>query len=126
MFVAIGRLSFHLAGNSSLKGKRSIVRKMVEKAKVKFNVAIAEVGKNDEHRKAVVGLSVIGNSAAHVDSMLAKICQFIIGMGLAELISHRTEVIALGDDFGEDAIDEQYFSALDSFAEDFGFEDTDG
>ncbi|MBN2343960.1 MAG: DUF503 domain-containing protein [Deltaproteobacteria bacterium] len=122
MFVAVGRLSFHLAGNTSLKGKRSIVRKMVDRAKSKFNVSVAEVGSNDEHRKAVIGVAVIGNSASHVDGMLAKICDFIIGMGMAELISHQTEVIPMGTDFGED----RYFSAMDFSVDDFGVEDNDG
>ncbi|MBN2717165.1 MAG: DUF503 domain-containing protein [Deltaproteobacteria bacterium] len=108
MFVAVGRLSFHLAGVSSLKGKRSVVRKMVEKARARFNVAIAEVDDNDEHRKAVIGVGVIGNSSNHVDATLSKVCSFIIRMGLAEVVSHQTEVISLGDNFGED----RFFSAL--------------
>ena len=118
MFVAVGRLSFHLAGVSSLKGKRSVVRKMVEKARARFNVAIAEVESNDEHRKAVIGVGVIGNSSNHVESVLSKVCNFIIRMGLAELVSHRTEVIALEDSFGED----HFFSTLNDKYSAFEYE----
>ena len=122
MFVAVGRLSFHLSGVSSLKGKRSVVRKMVEKARARFNVAIAEVESNDEHRKAVIGVGVIGNSSNHVDSVLSKVCNFIIRMGLAEVVSHRTEVIALDDNFGDD----QFFSNLnDKYSDSNGFSDDD-
>ena len=114
MFVAVGRLSFHLAGVSSLKGKRSVVRKMVEKARARFNVAIAEVDDNDEHRSAVIGVSVIGNSSNHVDAILSKVCAYIIRMGLAEVVSHQTEVIALGNNFGED----RFFASLNDMYSD--------
>ncbi len=123
MFIAVGRLSFHLAGVSSLKGKRSVVRKMVEKTRARFNVTIAEVDGNDEHRKAVIGISVVGNSGNHVDATLSKICTFVKGLGLAEPVSHRTEVIALGDNFGEDrffsSLNEMYADRGDACADDF-------
>ncbi|MBN2528370.1 MAG: DUF503 domain-containing protein [Deltaproteobacteria bacterium] len=123
MFVAVGRLCFHLAGVSSLKGKRSIVRKMIEKTRARFQVAIAEVGSNDDHRKADVGISVIGNNSSHVDASLSKVCTYIIRMGLAELVSHQTEVIALGDNFGED----RFFADLNDMYSDYddAFEELD-
>ena len=83
MFVGICRLVLHLRGNSSLKGKRSVVRKVVERARSKFNAAVAEVGDNDAKQRAVLGIAVVGNSAGHVDSMLAKIGGFIEQLGVA-------------------------------------------
>jgi uncharacterized protein YlxP (DUF503 family) len=90
----------HLPGNASLKGKRGIVRKVVERTRAKFNVAVAEVADNDDKRRAVIGLAVVGNSAAHVDSMLGKIGGFIERMAVAPIASRETEVIPLGGDIG--------------------------
>jgi uncharacterized protein YlxP (DUF503 family) len=100
MFVGVCRISLHLPGNESLKGKRSVVRKLIERTRAKFNAAVAEVADNDNKRRAVIGLSVVGNSAAHVDSMLGKIGGFIERMAVAPIASRETEVIPMGGDIG--------------------------
>ena len=95
-------MMFHLPGNSSLKGKRAIVRKMLERSRAKFNAAIAEVGRNDNHRSAVIGLAVVGNDASHVDSMLSTISSFMEQLGVAVAAERSNEVIPMGDAFGQD------------------------
>jgi uncharacterized protein len=103
MFVGVCRVALHLHGNASLKGKRSIVKRVVERTRAKFNVAVAEVGENDSLQRAVIGAAVVGNSAAHVDSMLGHVCAFVEHLGIAAVISRETEVIPLGGDIGGDA-----------------------
>ena len=100
MFVGVCRVALHLPGNASLKGKRGVVRRVVERTRAKFNAAVAEVADNDLKRRAVIGLAVVGNSAAHVDSMLARIGAFIESMAVAPIASRETEVIPLGGDIG--------------------------
>jgi uncharacterized protein len=103
MFVGVCRIALYLHGNASLKGKRSIVRRITERTKNKFNVAVAEVADNDALQRAVLGAAVVGNSAAHVDSMLGHIGAFVEHMGLAAVVSRETEVIPLGGDIGTGA-----------------------
>ena len=103
MFVGVLRVALHLHGNASLKGKRSIVRRVVERTRAKFNAAVAEVGDNDALQRAVVGVAVVGNSAAHVDSMLGHVGAFIERLGVAAVLSRETEVIPLGGDIGAGA-----------------------
>jgi uncharacterized protein len=100
MHVGVCRLSLYLPGNDSLKGKRSIVRKILERSKNRFNVAIAEVGDNDRHRHAVIGFCVLGNDPSHVHSMISKVLSFIGQTGIAVPMDQRIEVISMGDDFG--------------------------
>lgn len=100
MFVGICRLALHLRGNNSLKGKRAILRKVIERTRAKFNVAVAEVGDNDARQRALIGAAVVGNSASHVDSMLAKIGRFVEQIGVAPVASWETEVIPLGGEIG--------------------------
>jgi uncharacterized protein len=104
MFVGVCRLSFHLHGNGSLKGKRKVMRSIIDRTRAKFNVSVAEVADNDSHRRGVVGIAVIGNDAGHVDSSMANITRFIEHLGLAPVSSIETEVIPLGGDIG--AMDE--------------------
>jgi len=100
MFVGVCRLVLHLRGNGSLKGKRKILRSIIDRVRSKFHVSVAEVGDNDALKRAVIGVAVIGNESPHVDSMLAKVVSFVEHLGLAPLASVETEVIPLGDDLG--------------------------
>ena len=48
MVVGTLIIEFRLHDNRSLKGKRKVVRSMVDKVKHKFNVAVAEIGSNEK------------------------------------------------------------------------------
>jgi uncharacterized protein YlxP (DUF503 family) len=100
MFVGVCRLTLYLHGNASLKGKRKIMRSLIERTRTKFNASVAEVGDNDAHKRGVVGISVVGNDAAHVDAMLANITRFVEQLGLAPVADIETEVIPLGGEIG--------------------------
>ncbi len=101
MFVGVLRISLYLHGNGSLKGKRSMVRRIVERTRAKFNASVAEVADNDVLQRAVIGITVVGNSTSHVDSMISRIGGFVEGLGVAPVTSIQTEIIPLGDDIGE-------------------------
>jgi uncharacterized protein len=96
MFVGICRISLDLSGNSSLKGKRKILRRIIDRTRAKFNCAVAEVADNDSHRNAVIGIAVVGNTSSHVDSMLGNISRFVESTGVAPVASIGTEVIPMG------------------------------
>ena len=100
MFVGVCRVSFHLRGNNSLKGKRKVVRSILDRTRSKFNASIAEVQDNDEKKRAVIGIAVVGNAPRHVDSMLGRIGSFIEGLGLAPVSSRETEIIPMGGEIG--------------------------
>ena len=77
MVVGVCKVAFSLPGNASLKGKRSIVRRIVDRTRAKFNVAVAEVADMDAHRRAVIGFAVVSNDARHANSMLDRISAFM-------------------------------------------------
>ena len=43
MHVGVARVALHLAENSSLKGKRMVVKSVAQRVRNRFNVAVAEV-----------------------------------------------------------------------------------
>ena len=92
MVVGTLRIEFLLHDNRSLKGKRKIVRSMVDKVKSKFNAAIAEVGSNDKWQKIELGVSTIGNDRRHVDASLNNIFTFLESLYLAEIVDTDTEI----------------------------------
>lgn len=117
MFVGVLRMTLHLRGNGSLKGKRRIMRAVIERTRSKFNASVAEVAENDRHQTGVVGVSVIGNDASHVDAMLGKIGRFVETLGSAPVAHIETEVIPLG---GELQGSNPYAPAIDENETDDG------
>lgn len=93
MVVGTLKIELHLHDNRSLKGKRKIVRSMVDKVKHKFNVAIAEIGSNDKWQKIELGVSTVGNDRRHLDASLTNILAFLDSMYLAEIVDSRIEII---------------------------------
>ena len=55
MVVGILRIDLRLHDNRSLKGKRKIVKSMVDRIKYKFNASVAEVGSNDKWQRIELG-----------------------------------------------------------------------
>ena len=56
----------------SLKEKRSILRPLIADLSRRTEVAVAEVGAHDLHRRAVIGASVVAAEAAHVRDVLDR------------------------------------------------------
>ncbi len=97
MTVGIVRVVFRLHGNQSLKEKRRVVKSIIDKSRHRFNVSVAEVGDQDVHQRAVIGVAVIGSDGRVLNSLLDRIVAFMESLGLADLVEHDMELIALGD-----------------------------
>ncbi len=93
MVVGTMIIELRLHDNRSLKGKRKIVRSMVDKVKHKFNVAIAEIGSNDKWQKIELGISTVGNDRRHIDSSLANVLSFLDSLYLAEIVDSKIEIM---------------------------------
>lgn len=100
MVVGVCRIVLSLPGNDSLKGKRAVVRRIVDRARNKFNVAAAEVGDLDVHRRATLGFSVVSNDASHVHSILDKLTAFVAGATEALVVDRQTEIVHFGEEMG--------------------------
>jgi uncharacterized protein YlxP (DUF503 family) len=93
MVIGVGRIVLLLHAADSLKDKRSVRRRIVERLKAKFNASVAEVGDNDLHRRLELGVAVVGNDRAFVNSCLDNLLNHIEGMQLAEVAETDIEII---------------------------------
>ena len=93
MVVGSMKIELHLHDNRSLKGKRKIVKSIVNKIKNKFNVAIAEVGSNDKWQKIELGVCAVGNNRRHIDSSLNNVLAFVDSLFLAEIVNSEIEIL---------------------------------
>ena len=95
MVVGIGIITLRLHDCRSLKGKRKIVKSVVSRLRNNFNASVAEVGANDMHQQAKIGLCLVGNDKTLINSKLDKVFNWVDTLGLAEIIDTEMEIITL-------------------------------
>src|SRR3954454_19347678 len=72
MVVGILRLTLYIHGAASLKDKRQVLRKVVDRLRARFNVSVAEVGDNDLWQRAMIGVTAVSNDHSFVNEVLDK------------------------------------------------------
>ncbi len=100
MVVAVGRLALSLPGVGSLKEKRSIVRRLIDRTANRFNVAVAEVADQDTHRRAVIGMAVVSNDRRHASRMISEVIGHAESVSACPVIDSTTEIISISDKIG--------------------------
>ena len=93
MVVGVCRIQLVLHDNRSLKGKRKVVKSLIEKVKHRYNVSIAEVGLNDDLVRAEIGFATIGNDRQFINSVADKVIDYIYSLGTAEVADYGLELI---------------------------------
>jgi uncharacterized protein len=95
MVIGVCRLHLRIPENHSLKEKRHVVRRVIDRVRHRFNVAISEVDDNDLWQRAQIGFCTVGNDRRFINSSLDKIIDFIEKMYLAEVIEKEIEIITV-------------------------------
>ncbi len=85
MVVGVMEMTFILYETASLKDKRSVTKRLINRITSKFNAAAAEVDDMDAHSHCVIGVVVVGNESPFVARMLDNIENYAALLGLAEL-----------------------------------------
>jgi len=87
--VGVLSLELYFASVGSLKGKRSILKSLLDRIRGKFNVSAAEIGELDKWQKSICGVSMIGNDKSFLDAALQKVVSFVEQQGDLELIDYQ-------------------------------------
>lgn len=95
MVVGVCLIDIHLPENSSLKGKRQVMKRILERVKNRFNVSIAEVDDNDLWQRGKIGFSLVGNDRQFINASLDKVLNFIESLNVAEIINAQIEILNL-------------------------------
>ena len=98
MFTGTLALDLLLGDVHSLKEKRSVVRPIVAELRRKYEVAAAEAGHLDLHRRALVGVAVVAADRAHCVSVLDAAERLVLGHPEVEVLAVRTTFHALEDE----------------------------
>ncbi|HET6908997.1 MAG TPA: DUF503 domain-containing protein [Mycobacteriales bacterium] len=89
MFVGTMEFDLLLGDVASLKQKRGVVRPIVAELRRRFDVAVAESGAMDLHRRALIGVAVVAADAAHCRDVLDGCERLVAGRPEVELLSTR-------------------------------------
>lgn len=91
MVVGLGTVVLRIAGARSLKDKRRVLKSLLARLHNRFNVAAAEVGCQDKHQEAEVGIACVSTDSRHTSQILASVIDFIEVSGEVEIVSYHTE-----------------------------------
>ena len=86
MVVGVMEMTLALYDNESLKDKRSVVKRVINRVRGTFNVSAAEVEDMDFTDRAVIGIVAVGNDRRYIMGMLDKIEGFVDRLALADIL----------------------------------------
>jgi uncharacterized protein YlxP (DUF503 family) len=93
MVVGVCRLTLAIPEGASLKGKRSVVKRVIGRVRSEFNVAMAEVDDLDDWGTATLGFAVVANDHRFVNSVIDKVVRFVQDLYLAEVEDWTHEIL---------------------------------
>ena len=93
MFVGVLSLDLLLGDVHSLKEKRSVVRPIVAELRKRYDVAAAEAGHLDLHRRALIGVAVVAPDRAHCVEVLDACERLVAARPEVELLSARRQFV---------------------------------
>lgn len=101
MFVGALELDVVFGDVRSLKEKRSLVRPVLAELRRRFDVAAAEAGHADLHRRTMIGVAAVAGDAGHVREVLQACERLVAARPELELLAARHRM--LGPDDAADA-----------------------
>ncbi|MCK4546274.1 MAG: DUF503 domain-containing protein [Candidatus Eisenbacteria sp.] len=92
MIVGTATVEIHIPESASLKMKRSIVKRIRERIRRKFNVSIAEIDHLDKWQRSTLGIGIVSNQSRFADQVLAKVVREIEAERALDVLSIHVEM----------------------------------
>lgn len=95
MVIGIATLELHIPMNGSLKGKRSVIKPLLNRLRREFNVSAAEVDDQDRLRSAVIAVATVSSDRNYAHGLLMKVVDSVERWRLdVELVDYEIELIS--------------------------------
>jgi len=96
MNVGVCKIRLRLPENLSLKGKRQVLKSIINRVENKFNVSMAEVDDNDLWQLATLGICCVSNDKRHTNEVLSKVVDSIVnGRFEVEILDYEIEIVSV-------------------------------
>jgi hypothetical protein len=76
----------------SLKDKRQVVLSIKDRLRNNFNVSVAEVDAQDDHKRIVLGVAMVSNETMHLRKSLSQVVEALRAHPVAQLVDFDMEV----------------------------------
>lgn len=93
MVVGVLRLELVLYSPGSLKEKRGVIRRILDRCRVRFPVSCAETGLQDLWQRAELGFALVSHDRDAVLNVFERIEEEVVGFGDAEIGERQTEIL---------------------------------
>jgi uncharacterized protein YlxP (DUF503 family) len=93
VIVGTLRLDLLLGDVSSLKQKRGVIRPVLAELRHKFDVAVAETGDLDLHRRCEIGVAVVSSTHQHAVEVLDACERMVAAHPEFSLLAARQRVL---------------------------------
>lgn len=93
--VGVLALDLFIPGRQSLKEKRYVLRKIIDRVRNQFNVSIAETGFNDLWQRSGLGVTMVANDRRVIESVLSQIPRLIDSWGDVQVCRQDLEFFHL-------------------------------
>lgn len=93
MTIGLLQMDLLLPMTRSLKDKRSILSRLKNQVRNKFNVAISELGMGDEMSRSQIGIATISNDSSVAHDILRQTEQFIETHFEVQVVGRRIEML---------------------------------
>jgi len=81
------RFDLHLPAVHSLKEKRAVIRPILDGARNRFHVAVAEVDHQDQWQRAGLGMAAVAATVGHIEEVLDRVERFVWSFPEVEVIA---------------------------------------
>ena len=96
MNVGVCKINLRLPENSSLKGKRQVLKSITTRVRNKFNVSVAEVDNHDRWQLATIGICCVSNDNRYTNEVLSKVVDFVINSRFeVEILDYEIEILPI-------------------------------
>ena len=75
--VAVGTVEIHLPDVESLKGKRRVLKGLLQKVRQRFQVSAAEVDHQNSWQRATLAVACVSGNSRHANEVISKVMDFI-------------------------------------------------
>ena len=98
MYVGVLSLDLLFGDVHSLKEKRSLVRPIVAELRKRYDVAAAEAGHLEVHRRSLIGVAVVAPDRGHCVEVLDACERLVAARPEVELLSARQQFVSEEDE----------------------------
>jgi uncharacterized protein YlxP (DUF503 family) len=93
MVIGVASWALHLAGASSLKDKRGVIKSMKDRMHNEFNVSVAETAHHDSWQTAELTACVVAVDRVHAEKVLREVDRFVEGNPLCRITDSQTSFL---------------------------------